>query len=74
MTSGGHANVTARETAVLTAVARGQSNREIASRLAIKEQTVKNHVSVLIQKLHVRNCVQLAVLVAQEMSELLRVG
>lgn len=67
-----HANVTARETAVLEAVARGQSNREIADRLGIKEQTVKNHVSVLMQKLQVRNRVRLAVLVALEMLELLR--
>jgi two-component system nitrate/nitrite response regulator NarL len=61
--------VTARETVVLRAVARGESNREIADGLGIKEQTVKNHVSVLMQKLQVRNRVQLAVLVAREMSE-----
>lgn len=63
--------LTARETAVLRAVATGDSNREIGRRLGIGEQTVKNHVSVLIQKFHVRNRVQLAVLVAVEMPELL---
>lgn len=62
--------LTSRETAVLRAVANGNSNREIAHRLRIKEQTVKNHVSVLMQKLHVRNRVQLAVLVALEMPEM----
>ena len=63
--------LTARETSVLSGVARGDSNREIGLRLGIGEQTVKNHVSVLIQKFHLRNRVQLAVLVALEMPELL---
>lgn len=63
--------MTSRETAVLKAVACGESNREIGERLGIKEQTVKNHVSVLIEKFHLRNRVQLAVLVALEMPELL---
>lgn len=57
--------------AVLNALAHGDSNREIGRRLGIHEETVKKHVSVLIQKLHVRNRVQLAVLVALEMPELL---
>ena len=56
----------------MAAVARGESNREIGQRLGISEQTVKNHVSVLIEKFHVRNRVQLAVLVALQMPELLR--
>lgn len=64
--------LTARELAVLTAVATGDSNREIGLAMGIGEPTVKNHVSVLIQKFHVRNRVQLAVLVALEMPELLR--
>ena len=64
--------LTLRETAVLGSLASGATNREIGRRLGIGEQTVKNHVSVLIQKLHVRNRVQLAVLVALEMPELLQ--
>lgn len=63
--------LTLRETAVLGALATGESNREIGRRFGISEQTVKKHVSVLIQKLYVRNRVQLAVLVALEMPELL---
>jgi DNA-binding NarL/FixJ family response regulator len=63
--------LTGRETAVLSAVAAGYSNREIGLQLGIGEQTIKNYVSVLIQKFHVRNRVQLAVLVALEMPELL---
>jgi DNA-binding NarL/FixJ family response regulator len=50
---------------------RRQSNSEIARHLQIGEQTVKNHVSVLLQKLQVRNRVQLAVLAACEWPELL---
>jgi two-component system, NarL family, nitrate/nitrite response regulator NarL len=63
--------LTAREMAVLQALATGDSNREIGAHLGIGEQTVKNYVSVLIQKFHVRNRVQLAVAVALEMPELL---
>lgn len=68
----GWPKLTVRETAVLSGVALGDSNREIGLALGIGEQTVKNHVSVLIQKFHVRNRVQLAVLVALEMPELLQ--
>lgn len=64
--------LTARETAVLSGIALGDSNREIGRALGIGDQTVKNHVSVLIQKFHVRNRVQLAVAVALEMPELIQ--
>jgi DNA-binding NarL/FixJ family response regulator len=64
--------LTVRETAVLKGVATGDSNRTIGLQLGIGEQTVKNHVSVLIQKFQVRNRVQLAVTVALEMPELFR--
>lgn len=69
--TGGWPKLTTREKAVLVALASGDSNREIGVQLGIGEQTVKNHVSVLIQKFHVRNRVQLAVLVALEMPEIL---
>jgi NarL family two-component system response regulator LiaR len=58
--------LTAREAAVVTCVAKGKSNAEIAKHLRVREQTVKSHVAVLLQKLHVRNRVQLAVLAACE--------
>lgn len=64
--------LTTREMAVLKALTRGDSNREIAAGLGVGEQTIKSNVSVLIQKFHVRNRVQLAVLVALEMPELRR--
>lgn len=45
--------LTPRELEVLTLVAEGQGNKEIAAGLAISEKTVKNHVSNIFSKLHV---------------------
>ena len=63
---GGQAHLTGRETDILYCVVNGQSNGEIGRALGIREQTVKNHISVLLQKLQVSNRVQLAVLVARQ--------
>lgn len=52
-----------REREIVAAVARGLSNRDIASVTGIAQQTVKNHLSSIFQKLNVRSRVQLAVLV-----------
>jgi DNA-binding NarL/FixJ family response regulator len=54
--------LTEREYAVFRLVARGLSNREIASTLFIGETTVKTHVTHLFQKLGVRDRVQSIVL------------
>jgi RimJ/RimL family protein N-acetyltransferase/DNA-binding CsgD family transcriptional regulator len=43
--------LTAREHDVLTHLARGQSNRAIAAALGISENTVKNHVRSILEKL-----------------------
>ena len=51
-----------REVEVLTLIAEGCSNREVAERLIISENTVKNHVRNILERLGVRSRVE-AVLV-----------
>ena len=60
-----------RDRDVLRGVVRGHSNAEIAKALGLREQTVKNRISVLFQELHVSNRVQLAVLVVRRWPELM---
>ncbi len=53
--------LTARELDVLTRIAHGRSNREIAIDLSIKDQTVKTHVSNILSKLHLADRTQAAI-------------
>jgi DNA-binding NarL/FixJ family response regulator len=50
-----------REIEVLRALARGRSNKEIASALGIGEETVKTHVSNILSKLHLADRTQAAI-------------
>ena len=50
-----------REVDVLSALARGRSNKEIAKELSIGEETVKTHVSNILSKLHLADRTQAAI-------------
>lgn len=50
-----------KELEIISLVATGQSNREIGEALYLSEGTVRNYVSVILEKLHLRDRTQLAV-------------
>ncbi|MFL5803198.1 MAG: response regulator [Roseiflexaceae bacterium] len=58
--------LTSRERDVLAASLDGASIADIASRLSLVEGTVRNHLSVAIQKLHARNRLEAARLAEQK--------
>ena len=47
--------LTQREVEVLTHLAQGKTNREIAGELVLSERTVQRHIYNLYAKIHVRN-------------------
>ncbi|AOY78055.1 response regulator transcription factor [Clostridium formicaceticum] len=53
--------LTPREKDIVELVAQGLSNREIAEELFISEGTVRNNVSVILEKLQIRDRTQLAI-------------
>ncbi|WP_308279717.1 response regulator transcription factor [Phycicoccus mangrovi] len=58
--------LTDREVEVLRHVARGMVNREVAEALGIAENTVKNHVRSILEKLHLHSRVEAAVYAHQQ--------
>jgi len=55
------APLSGREMEVLTRIAHGDSNKEIARTLNISDQTVKNHISSILRKLNVNDRTQAAI-------------
>jgi DNA-binding NarL/FixJ family response regulator len=54
-------NISSKEADIIRLVADGMSNREIASSLFLSEGTVRNYLSVILEKLGLRDRTQLAV-------------
>ena len=58
--------LTARETEILNYVAQGNSNKQIAAKLSISEQTIKNHVASIMLKLNANARTQAVVIAVQQ--------
>jgi two-component system NarL family response regulator len=58
--------LTAREMEVLQQIAKGSSNREIASELFISQNTVKNHVRNILEKLQLHSRMEAVVYAVRE--------
>jgi DNA-binding NarL/FixJ family response regulator len=58
--------LTDRELGVLKLVARGHNNRDIAKELLISENTVKNHVRNILEKLHLHSRMEAVVYAVKE--------
>ncbi len=58
--------LTARELEVLKLVAKGMNNRDIGSELFISENTVKNHVRNILEKLHLHSRMEAVVYAVRE--------
>jgi len=58
--------LTVRELEVLKLVAKGQSNREIGEELYISENTVKNHVRNILEKLHLHSRMEAVIYAVRE--------
>jgi len=50
-----------KELEIVRYVAAGMSNKEVAEKLAYSEKTVKNYLSIIFQKLHLRDRTQVAI-------------
>lgn len=52
--------LTRRELLIIAAIVEGSTNRQVAAQLGLSDQTVKNHLSVIYDKLGVSNRLELA--------------
>jgi len=60
-----HLVLTPRERDVVRGIASGRTNREIAREHGLSEQSVKNVLSTVYDKCHVRNWLELALFAAE---------
>ena len=60
------APLTNREVEILNCVAEGQSNKQIASKLDISEQTIKNHITSIMAKLNANARTQAVVIAVKK--------
>ena len=58
--------LTEKEIEIIRYVATGMSNKEIADKLAYSEKTVKNYLSIIFQKLNIRDRTQAAILALRQ--------
>ncbi len=58
-----------REEDILKLVAQGLSNKEVGTKLDIQEKTVKHYMTSILQKLHVRNRVEAAMLAREHFTK-----
>ncbi|MEK7777004.1 MAG: response regulator transcription factor [Chloroflexota bacterium] len=58
--------LSSREQDVLTLVAQGLTNKEVADRLYISENTVKYHMKNILDKLHLQNRAQVIAWAARQ--------
>ena len=65
-------NLNEKEVQIITLVANGLSNKEIAGRLFLSEGTVRNYISVILEKLQLRDRTQLAIFYYQHSQEMRR--
>lgn len=61
------ADLSRREEDILRLVAQGKSNREVGEALDLQEKTVKHYMTSILQKLHVRNRVEAAMLAREHL-------
>ncbi|MEG0306396.1 MAG: response regulator transcription factor [Clostridium sp.] len=54
-------NLVDKEIEIITLVSKGFSNKEIASKLFLSEGTIRNYVSIILEKLRIRDRTQLAI-------------
>lgn len=57
----GNAGLTEKEVDIISLVAEGLNNKEIAARLYLSEGTVRNSISIILEKLSLRDRTQLAI-------------